>query len=290
VKLVDRRGLHERLGGGPEPRPNSAYFMFAAMALDLSLLDESPIYGLSVPQHLLRRLNGSNTRMAERYRDRRLFLVGDAAHVHGQGGSGLNLGMQDAANLGWKLAAEIHGHAPAGLLDTYESERRPAGRRVVMYAQAVTALMAPGDDVTALRELFTELLGHLDTVQHLADLTAGTDVHYDMGDAHPLVGHFAPDLVLETPTGTVRLAELTRAGRPLLLDLTEDGTLVGWSDRVDVVAARPQAGAPSAVLLRPDTYVAWASDSPAPDVAELDAAIGRWFGAVSASAGRRTAG
>jgi hypothetical protein len=228
--------------------------------------------------------------MAERYGDRRVFLVGDAAHVHAQGGSGLNLGMQDAANLGWKLAAEIRGHAPAGLLDTYESERRPAAQRVVMYAQAVAALMAPGGDVTALRELFTELLGHRDTVQHLADLTAGTDVRYDMGDAHPLVGRFAPDLVLDTPSGPVRLAELTRTARPLLLDLTEDGSLAGWGDRLDVVDARPQAGAPSALLLRPDTYVAWASDSPTPDTAELDAAVSRWFGVVSASAGRRTAG
>lgn len=332
VRMVDRRGLYERLSGSQEPpRPNSAYFMFAAMSLDLSLLDDSPIYGLAAPQHriarvleerarelgvdirrghevvglaqdndavtvdvtapdsyqvrtrylvgadgahsvtrklsgigfpgisydrttnraahatvpaewvdaatgalivpgfgkiqpflphrterggfsyapfpgqpplisttewdrpetevpmsldelrasvgrvlgadvplgsptgqgphVLRRLSGGNTRMAERFRDRRVFLIGDAAHVYTAGGGpGLNLGLQDAVNLGWKLAAAIRGSAPPGLLDSYDAERRQAARRMVMYAQAQSALTAPGSDVTALRELFSELL------------------------------------------------------------------------------------------------------------------------------------
>ncbi|SFQ02266.1 2-polyprenyl-6-methoxyphenol hydroxylase [Amycolatopsis arida] len=399
VRMVDRRGLVERLGGGPgPPRPNSAYVMFAAMALDLSLLDESPIYGLPVPQrrivqaldewarelgaeirrghevigltqdddavtvevtgpdgtyvlrtrylvgadgahsvtrklcgigfpgvsydrttlrsahatvpgewvdpttggltvpgygtvapflphrterggfsyapfpgqpplisttewdqpgteapvsldelrasvarvlgadvplgpptgegpHVLRRLSGGNTRVAERFADRRVFLVGDAAHVYAAGGGpGLNLGLQDAVNLGWKLAREVDG----------------------------------------------------------------SDVRYDMGvpDAHPMVGRFAPDLELHTPNGTIRLAELTRTARPLLLDLTEDESLAEavseWDDQVDVVTARPGGRSPAvtALLLRPDCYVAWASATPRAGSAARDglrAALRRWF-------------
>lgn len=135
---------------------------------------------------LLRRLSGRNTRVADTYRDRRVFLLGDAAHVHSAaGGPGLNLALQDAANLAWKLAADLHGWAPDGLLDTYESERHPLGQRVFMQTQAQTALMAPGPDVTALRELFGELLTDTGTVQRLADLLAGSDVRYDMGRAAP---------------------------------------------------------------------------------------------------------
>ncbi|MFJ7947932.1 FAD-dependent monooxygenase [Streptomyces sp. NPDC096354] len=240
--------------------------------------------------HVLRRLTGGNTRVAERFRDRRVFLIGDAAHVYASGGGpGLNLGLQDAINLGWKLAAEIRGSAPPGLLDSYDTERRQAAHRMVINAQAQAALTAPGSDVTALRELFTELLGHPSTVQHLADLTAGTDIRYDMAGphAHPLVGRFAPDMELHTPTGAVRLAELTGAARPLLLDMTEDASVAGeraqWHDQVDIVIAEHRSPTPvaTALLLRPDCYVAWASDSALPDRADLDAlrtATQRWFG------------
>lgn len=224
--------------------------------------------------HVLRRLTTGNTRVAERYRDGRVFLVGDAAHVYAQGGSGLNLGLQDAVNLGWKLAAALRGHAPTGLLDTYETERRAAALRMVTYAEAATALLAPGTAVTALRELFGELMRQPDVVRLLADLTAGTDVRYDLGGTHPLTGWFAPDLTLHTASGTVRLAELARSGRPLLLDLT--GTDCLATDLADVVAARPDGPAPTALLLRPDGYVAWASDDPTPDPAGLAAALRRW--------------
>lgn len=240
--------------------------------------------------HVLRRQPGGNTRVAERFRDRRVFLVGDAAHVYADGGGpGLNLGLQDAVNLGWKLAARLRGDAPSGLLDSYEAERAPAARRMVVNAQAQTALTAPGSDVTALRELFTELLGHRDTVQHLAELLAGADVRYEMGvpeaEAHPGVGRFAPDLEVIADTGPVRLAELARTARPLLVDLTEDATaaeaLADRSDRLTLVTAKPQSGSPAtALLLRPDGYVAWASDAPRPTPAELDtlrAAADRWF-------------
>ncbi|GIH50456.1 2-polyprenyl-6-methoxyphenol hydroxylase [Microbispora rosea] len=225
--------------------------------------------------HQLRRLSGGNTRLAERFRDGRVLLLGDAAHVHSAiGGPGLNLGLQDAVNLGWKLAAEIHGWASPGLLDTYETERRPAAERVVMHTQAQSALIAPGPEVTALRVLFTELLRDERTTKHIADLMSGADIRYDLEGTHPLTGRPAPDLVLETETGSVRLAELTRTARPLLIDLTPDaalaGALDGWRDRVDLVTAKGQEGLPTALLLRPDCYVAWASDSLNPDAKERD--------------------
>lgn len=230
--------------------------------------------------HLLRRLRGRNTRLADRYRDGRVLLVGDAAHVHSAiGGPGLNLGLQDAVALGWKLAAELHGWAPAGLLDTYESERRPIAERVVMHTQAQSALIAPGRDVTALRELFGELLRLPSTVAHIADLMSGADVRYEPGTDHPLDGRWAPDLVLDDGT---RLAELTRTARPLLLDFTGSlgDELRGWTDRVDLVAGKAESEA-TALLVRPDGYVAWATSSAEPDDTErkaLRAALERWFG------------
>jgi 2-polyprenyl-6-methoxyphenol hydroxylase-like FAD-dependent oxidoreductase len=232
--------------------------------------------------HMVRRLKGLNTRLADRFRDRRVLLVGDAAHVHSAiGGPGLNLGLQDAVALGWKLAAEIHGWAPPGLLDTYESERRPVAERVVMHTQAQSALIAPGSDVTALRELFAELLRQPSTVQHIADLMSGADVRYDAATEHPLDGRWAPDLVLDDGT---RLAELTRTARPLLLDFTASlgDELHGWARRVDVVTGKPGHDVPAtALLLRPDGYVAWATSSPEPDEGDrkaLRAALERWFG------------
>ncbi|MGH3625174.1 MAG: FAD-dependent monooxygenase, partial [Sciscionella sp.] len=157
--------------------------------------------------HMLRRLTGRNTRLAEHYRRDRVLLVGDAAHIHsGVGGPGLNLGIQDAANLGWKLAAQIQGWAPPGLLDTNHTERHPVDERVFMHSQAQTALMAPGPEVTALRELFGELLQRKDNIRHIAHMMAGSDIRYDMDteDPHPLVGRFIPDLPLVTGTEPTR--------------------------------------------------------------------------------------
>lgn len=239
--------------------------------------------------HVLRRLSGGSTRTAERFRDRRVLLAGDAAHLNTFGGSGLNLGLHDAANLGWKLSAQLRGAAPDGLLDTYETERRAAAERMVVAGRAQTALTAPGEDVTGLRTLFGELLGDPATVQRLADLIAGADVRYEMGagDAHPLAGRFAPELELVTAAGTVRLAELMRTARSLLVDLTEDASVAraldGEPELVDVVTGAPvAAGAPAtALLLRPDGYVAWASSSPSPDARERDAlraVAERWLG------------
>ncbi|MFJ9694018.1 FAD-dependent monooxygenase [Kitasatospora sp. NPDC101183] len=239
--------------------------------------------------HVLRRLDGGNTRVADRFREGRVFLIGDAAHVYTAGGGpGLNLGLQDAANLGWKLAAALRDTAPPGLLDSYDTERRQAARRMVLNSEAQSALTAPGSDITALRELFGELLAQKEVVRHLADLTAGTDVRYEMGvaDPHPAVGRFAPDLELGTAAGKVRIAELARGARPLLIDLTEDGSLVAALEGAEREAVEPvlAEGGPeglTGLLIRPDGYVAWAGASPSTD-AEADRdglrqAIGRWF-------------
>ncbi len=227
------------------------------------------------PSALLRRVVGGNSRLADRFREGRVLLVGDAAHVHSAiGGPGLNLGLQDAINLGWKLAAELHGWAPAGVLDTYESERRPVGQRVVMQTQAQAALIAPGNDVTALRELFGELLDDPANVRRIADLITGADIRYHDGP-HPLVGRWAPDLVVDS----VRLAELMRTGRPLLVDLVDGAPFAAavTTDRVEIVAGAGEA--PIALLIRPDGYVAWAAEHDgAAEQEGLREALARWFG------------
>ncbi|MFL6118018.1 FAD-dependent monooxygenase [Actinophytocola sp.] len=257
------------------------------MTLDEMRASINRVLGADVPigpppgagPHVLRRLQGGNTRVAERYRDGRVFLVGDAAHVFVAGGTGLNLGMQDAINLGWKLAAAINGGKD--VLDTYEAERQPLAHRTVMFAQAQSALLAPGTEVTGLRQLFGELLTHRDTVRTIADLVAGADVRYPVGDgAHPRAGWPAPDLDLRTPDGTVRLAELVRDAKPLLIDLTEGGDLT--AEGIDTVRATADTEL-TALLLRPDSYVAWASTDPRPDPEGLRQAVNEWFGiAVSA--------
>ena len=151
-----------------------------------------------------------------------MILVGDAAHVHSpMGGPGLNLGLQDAVNLGWKLAAVVSGRVEPALLATYEAERRPAAERVIMHSRAQLALVRPGPEVTALRELFSELLTDPDIVRRLSDLISGAENRYPSGPAaHPLAGHWVPDFAVANADGTRRVAELARTGRPLLLDLT----------------------------------------------------------------------
>lgn len=230
--------------------------------------------------HALRRIDGQNSRQAEHYRAGRVLLLGDAAHVHSaMGGPGLNLGLQDTVNLGWKLAAAINGWAPDGLLDTYESERQPLGQRVLMHSMAQTALISPGPHVAALRELFGELTAIPQVAAHIAELLAGTDVRYDVGDGHVLSGRHVPDLRFDDGR---RVAELLHAGRAVLLDLA-GGSAVAlvrpWADRVDAVTATMPEPPAAAMLIRPDGYVAWATDDfethlqPA-----LEAAVARWFG------------
>src|ERR1700722_6774339 len=188
----------------------------------------------------LRRFYGINSRIASAYRSGRVFLVGDAAHVHSPlGGPGLNLGLQDAVNLGWKLAAVIAGGAKPALLDTYEVERRPAAERVIMHSRAQLALIRPGTEVTALRELFSELLTNPETVHRLSDLVSGNENRYPVGDdAHPLAGRWVPDFAIVSADGTRRVAELARDGRPLLIDITDGavvaGAFAGNADRITV--------------------------------------------------------
>jgi 2-polyprenyl-6-methoxyphenol hydroxylase-like FAD-dependent oxidoreductase len=250
--------------------------------------------------YVLRRLASRNTRQADRYRVGRVLVAGDAAHVHAAtGGPGLNLGLQDVVNLGWKLAAEVRGWAPPGLLDTYHRERQPVGERVVMQTQAQLALLTPGGEVTALRVLFGELLQQEPNLRYVADLLAGTDVRYDVGGGatapHPLLGRWLPDLPLLGAGGPTRVAELLRPARPVLLDLTGgpgegagDPALAaaagGWTGRVDLVAARCTAPPPpaAALLIRPDGYVAWvgtADDPQRPVGRGLRDALATWFGA-----------
>ena len=223
---------------------------------------------------------GTNSRQAERYRDGRVLLLGDAAHVHSpMGGPGLNLGMQDAVNLGWKLAAVVNGWAPTDLLDTYESERYPVGERVMLHSQAQLALSAPGPEVNALRQLFGELVDKPGVTSHLAGLLAGSDVPYVVGDDHPLSGLMVPDLGLDDGR---RVAELLHDARPVLLDLSggaASAVAAEWSDRVDAVTATMDDG-PAAMLIRPDGYIVWAVDEFGADDAErLRTALTRWFGA-----------
>ena len=242
--------------------------------------------------HALRRINGLNTRQAERYREGNVILVGDSAHVHsGMGGPGLNLGLQDAINLGWKLAATVNGWAPTELLDTYDTERHPVGERVMMQSMSQTALMAPGPEVAALRLLMGELLAKPDAAAHIAALLSGADVRYDIGDSHRLSGRLVPDFTL--PSGE-RVAELLHTARPVLLDFT-GGTFAEsaapWRGRVDVTTVDGSSGTAAAILIRPDGYVAWAADGCTPgDVDRLRAALGRWFGPARRNAQAAAAG
>jgi 2-polyprenyl-6-methoxyphenol hydroxylase-like FAD-dependent oxidoreductase len=250
---------------------------------------EVPLRPASPDQPLdLRRFSGINSRIASRYQVGRVILVGDAAHVHSpMGGPGLNLGLQDAVNLGWKLATVLHERVGPALLASYEAERRAAAERVIMHSRAQLALVRPGPEVTALRELFSELLTDPKVVRRLTDLVSGAENRYITGaDAHPLAGHWVPDFGIAGASGTTRVAEFARTGRPLLLDLTDRGEVAaGLVDVADqlTVAAGPPVGdvAATALLVRPDGYVAWASSAATPglaELAELRRVLAQWFG------------
>jgi 2-polyprenyl-6-methoxyphenol hydroxylase-like FAD-dependent oxidoreductase len=233
----------------------------------------------------LRRFHGINSRIASRYQVGRVILVGDAAHVHSpMGGPGLNLGLQDAVNLGWKLAAVLNGQVGPALLATYEAERRPAAERVIMHSRAQLALVRPGPEVTALRQLFSQLVTDPEVVRRLADLISGAENRYTGGaDAHPLVGRWVPDFAVANASGSRRIAELARDGRPLLVDLTEGvvvaAAVADIADQLTVAAGRPVGDvAATAVLVRPDGYVAWASSADTPDTEELRRVLMQWFG------------
>lgn len=241
-------------------------------------------------QSVLRRLSGKDvvlttlklastwsdrSKQATTYREGRVLLAGDAAHIHSPlGGQGLNLGLGDAMNLGWKLAATVRGDAPEGLLDTYTAERHPVGARVLDWTRAQVALMRP--EARALQSVFHDLLATQDGATYIAERVWGVSNRYDLGDAHPLVGRSAPDLELVDGT---RLGALLRDGNGVLLDLVGSlRTLDGlWGDRVRYVArdAKERLGL-AALLVRPDGFVAWASDGPA-DPASVERAAAPWF-------------
>ncbi|AIS02064.1 rifampin monooxygenase [Streptomyces glaucescens] len=226
-------------------------------------------FGVHSPRWLSR--FGDATRQAERYRVGRVLLAGDAAHVHPPaGGQGLNLGVQDAFNLGWKLAAEVNGWAPEGLLDTYHSERHPVGAQVLSNTRAQMALMGDDPRSTALRGLFSKLLDFEEVNRYVTEMITAVGVRYDFGEGHELLGRRLRDVALERG----RLYELTHRGRGLLLDRTGRLSVAGWADRVDhVVDACEELDVP-AVLLRPDGHVAWVGA----DQRDLEDRLARWFG------------
>lgn len=273
-----------------DPVPDDVPMTFEELrdALTRVLGAELPIEPPDVPDAMLRRVSGVNTRMAEKYRQGRVFLLGDAAHVHSAtGGPGLNLGLQDAVNLGWKLAARVNGWAGDELLDSYEAERFPIGERVVMSTMAQSALLRPGPEITALRTLFGELLDDERNIERIARLMAGADVRYETGQRgdHPLLGRWMPDLHLITDERRTRVAELMRTGQAILLDFEDSPELThttsAWAERVRVVRARCTTTGEqpaAAVLVRPDGYVAWVADADDPVHSGLGAALTRWFG------------
>jgi 3-(3-hydroxy-phenyl)propionate hydroxylase len=231
-------------------------------------------------------------RQAASYREGRVLLAGDAAHVHGPtGGQGLNIGVQDAVNLGWKLAQVIHGTSPESLLDTYQAERHPIAARVLKNALAQTALGRGDEQTKALHERMSELLSLNEPRKRYAGMMSGLDIHYDLGAGHPLLGRRMPDLDLVTESGPRRVFTLLHDAQPLLLNLAESARLdiAPWAERVRQIDAQyagvwelPVLGvvtAPSAVLIRPDGYVAWVG---AGTDEGLRDALATWFGPPSA--------
>jgi len=228
------------------------------------------------------------TRQAEAYRSGRVLVAGDAAHVHApMGGQGLNIGVQDSVNLGWKLAQVVKGTSPVSLLDTYQAERHPVGARVLQNTMAQRALGATDERTGALRDFLAELLTMDQPRKHIAGMISGLDVHYDLGEGHPMLGWRMPDLDLATANGPVRVFELLHNAKPVLLNLGDAGALdiTAWAERVQLVDASyagswelPALGevsAPSAVLVRPDGHVAWVGEG---RDAGLRDALTTWFG------------
>jgi 3-(3-hydroxy-phenyl)propionate hydroxylase len=253
------------------------------------------VYGTDYGVHNVTWLSrfSDTTRQAESYRSRRVLLAGDAAHVHSPaGGQGLNIGVQDAVNLGWKLAQVVKGTSPESLLDSYQAERHPIGAGVLKMTMAATALNRGDDRTKALRETMAELLSMDEPRKRYAAMMSGLDVHYDLGTGHPLLGRRMPDLDLVTGSGPRRAFTLLHAARPVLLNLREPGALdiAPWAGRVERVDARyggawelPLLGAiaaPAAVLIRPDGHVAWVG---AGTEEGLRDALTTWFGMANPS-------
>ena len=243
-------------------------------------------YGIHSPTSITRFTDAA--RQAATYRKGRVLIAGDAAHIHPpDGGMGLQTGVQDAVNLGWKLAQVISGTSPESLLDTYHAERHPVGARVLRYTLAAVALRREDDRTRALRETMADLLSMDEPRRRVAADLTGLGIHYDLGEGHPLLGRRMPDLDLDTAGGAKRAYALLHEARPVLLNLgtPQAFEIVPWLDRVQVVDAQydgawelPGLGtvaAPEAVLIRPDGYVAWVGDAAGQGLAE---ALATWFG------------
>jgi 2-polyprenyl-6-methoxyphenol hydroxylase-like FAD-dependent oxidoreductase len=244
-------------------------------------------YGIHSPTWISRFTD--MTRQAAAYRDRRALLAGDAAHVHAPtGGQGLNTGVQDAVNLGWKLAQVVKGISPDSLLDTYHTERHPVAARVLRNTMAQVALLGRVDErMKALRDTMSELLVMEEPRRRFAAMITALDIHYDLGEGHPLLGRRMPDLELVTANGPPRVFMFLHDARPVLLNFGEPGSfdITSWADRIQLVDAKyvgawelPVIGAvtaPAAVLIRPDGYVAWVGDKTGRGLAD---ALTTWFG------------
>jgi 2-polyprenyl-6-methoxyphenol hydroxylase-like FAD-dependent oxidoreductase len=243
-------------------------------------------YGIHSPTSISRFTDAA--RQAAAYRERRVLIAGDAAHIHPpDGGQGLQTGVQDAMNLGWKLAQVVKGVSPESLLDTYHAERHPVGARVLRNTMASIVLRREDERTKALRDTMAELLGMDEPRRRFAAMMSGLDISYDSGEGHPLLGRRMPDLDLDTADGPRRVFSLLHKARPVLLNLGDPGTfdIAPWVDRVQLIDARYDGawelpvfgvvGAPEAVLIRPDGYVAWIGDH---DQLGLADALTRWFG------------
>jgi 2-polyprenyl-6-methoxyphenol hydroxylase-like FAD-dependent oxidoreductase len=248
-------------------------------------------YGIHSPTSITRFTDAA--RQAATYRKGRVLIAGDAAHVHPpDGGQGLQTGVQDAVNLGWKLAAVIKGTSPESLLDSYQAERHPIAARVLRHTMASVALRRDDDRTKALRDTMAELLAMEEPHKRFAAMMTGLDIRYDLGEGHPLLGRRMPDLDLLTANGPLQVFTLLHNARPALLNLGEPGgvDIRPWVDRVQLVDAKytgawelPALGpvaAPSAVLIRPDGYVAWVGEQTQVGLAE---ALTTWFGAPAAA-------
>jgi 2-polyprenyl-6-methoxyphenol hydroxylase-like FAD-dependent oxidoreductase len=248
-------------------------------------------YGIHSPTWISRFTD--MTRQAAAYRDRRVLLAGDAAHVHApDGGQGLQTGVQDAVNLGWKLAQVVNQTSPESLLDTYHAERHPVAARVLQNTMAQVALRRPDERTKALRDTIAELVSMDEPRRRFAAMMSGLAIHYDLGEGHPLLGRRMPDLDLVTANGPLRVFTLLHDARPVLLNLGEPGgfDITPWVDRVQMIDAKyvgpwelPVLGAvtaPTAVLIRPDGYVGWVGDLTHPGLPD---ALTTWFGPPTAT-------
>jgi hypothetical protein len=248
-------------------------------------------YGIHSPTSISRFTDA--TRQAAAYRKGRVLLAGDAAHVHPpDGGQGLQTGLQDAVNLGWKLAQVVHQTSPDSLLDTYHAERHPVAARVLRNTMAAIVLRRADERTKALRDTMSELLGMDEPRRRFAAMMSGLDIHYDLGEGHELVGRRMPDLDLATANGPLRVFTLLHDARPVLLNLGVPGgfDITPWADRVQLIDAEhagtwvlPALGAvsaPAAVLIRPDGYVAWVGELTQPGLAD---ALTTWFGPPAAA-------